>query len=449
MPFKPDPPRPKNARVPPPPSPSKFIKGEFRESEYESDIDSRIQVKWHPQSRGESDLHYKPVRPVLTPTSHGGRSTLGRTPTPPTEFDRPPTIEGPPRPKFQPIERQQDIVVPHTQVLRPKPIQPRPVYTQSRSHDEGVRREVYSTEPMTKTYYTAIAGTPVHNAIATETSKTMHMKESTEKSQRTVNVTHTHRVIELENNRQSLRKSEKLEQLPYVPPPVSYVPKQRVPPPPTPTKFIPGEFRESDYDTDVDGVRIRPLWTPNPDNQDPYFRPVRAPQGRATSVPRHYERVMTPMEFDQGPIMPSKIDITSDRDYYNKTQTLDRHMVRKEKSSKSSKSSTRDDIGVTSKYTNYKTAAQQQINSMSSQFKDKAHQFIRDISTDQQHQHRQLQQQPKPIAKRSSSVQGERKPQFYRDENRVSEYGESNLNFYLLFKFWEKDQQDKVDFFCF
>lgn len=411
LPFSPEPPRQKPKRVPPPPSPSKFIKGEFRESEYESDIDSRIPVKWNPQNQTEH-IQYKPVRPLLTPTPVGydGRSTLGRSPTPPTEFDRPPTIEGPPRPKFQPIERQKEMTVPHTQVLRPKPIQAKPLYTQSRSHDERVHREVYTSDPVTKTYYTAIAGTPVHNAIATETSKTMRMKESTEKIQRTVNVMHTHRIISLEDKSNS--HYEKLEPFSYTAPPVSMCTRQRVPPPPTPTKFIPGEFRGSEYDSELEG-RIRPVWTPNPDNQEPYFRSVRAPQGgRATSVPRSYERVMTPMEFDHGPLMPSTVDNFADTDYYNKTQTIDRSLSRKEKSTKST---TRDDIDIRNKYTNYKTVAVNQMDNMSGQFRNKAHQFIRDINSDQQ----------TSKLKRAHSVQGDKKPQFYRDENRVSEYGKS------------------------
>lgn len=358
----------------------------------------------------------------MTPT-HGGRSTLGRTPTPPTEFDRPPTIEGPPRPKFQPIERlEKPKSVPHTQVVRPKPIQARPIYTQSRSHDERIQREIYASEPVTRTYYTGVAGPPMHNAIATETSKSMQMKETTEKSQRTVNVTHTRRVISLDERRQQHQQNgeQKLEPFPYQPPPVSMRTKSRVPPPPTPTKFIPGEFRESDYESEVDAARIRPLWTPNPYEQDPQYRPVHPPQsGRSTSVPRNYDRVMTPMEFDQGPIMPSKIDVLSDRNLY-KTQTLDRSIAKKQK--QFSKTTTQDDIEIRNKYGSYKTVAQDQVQSMSTQFKDKAHQFIRDITTDQQNN---------TAVKRASSVTGDRKAQFYRDENRVSEYGE--YKFYLNF----------------
>lgn len=45
-------------------SPLKFIKGEFRESDYESDYECRIQPIWRPHESGESGGPvYKPVRP--------------------------------------------------------------------------------------------------------------------------------------------------------------------------------------------------------------------------------------------------------------------------------------------------------------------------------------------------------------------------------------------------
>lgn len=119
FPYQPDPPRPKKAKGPPPPSPSKFVKGEFRESDYESDYEGRVPPIW-----GQNvDKHYKPVRPVLTPTHHYQQA--GRTPTPPTEFERPPTIEGPPRPKFEPIEKITP--VPKSIVRKPKAMSAAPV----------------------------------------------------------------------------------------------------------------------------------------------------------------------------------------------------------------------------------------------------------------------------------------------------------------------------------
>ena len=51
------------------PSPSRFVKGEFRESDYESDYEGRIPPLWKP--RGGSDVEdysFKPVKPNLANT---------------------------------------------------------------------------------------------------------------------------------------------------------------------------------------------------------------------------------------------------------------------------------------------------------------------------------------------------------------------------------------------
>lgn len=44
-------------------SPLKFTKGEFRESDYESDYDCRIQPIWRPCDSESEEPVYKPVRP--------------------------------------------------------------------------------------------------------------------------------------------------------------------------------------------------------------------------------------------------------------------------------------------------------------------------------------------------------------------------------------------------
>lgn len=50
----------------PSPSPSKFVKGEFRESDYESDYDGRISSVWKPRGTETDDRSFKPVKPTLT-----------------------------------------------------------------------------------------------------------------------------------------------------------------------------------------------------------------------------------------------------------------------------------------------------------------------------------------------------------------------------------------------
>ncbi|XP_050486180.1 titin isoform X2 [Bombus huntii] len=51
--------------LPPSPSPSKFVKSEFRESDYESDYDGRIPPLWKPRGYESDDQTFRPVKPSL------------------------------------------------------------------------------------------------------------------------------------------------------------------------------------------------------------------------------------------------------------------------------------------------------------------------------------------------------------------------------------------------
>lgn len=51
--------------LPPSPSPSKFVKGEFRESDYESDYDGRIPPLWKPRGYESDDQSFRSVKPNL------------------------------------------------------------------------------------------------------------------------------------------------------------------------------------------------------------------------------------------------------------------------------------------------------------------------------------------------------------------------------------------------
>lgn len=437
-------------KIQPVPSPVRFVKSEYRESDYESDYEAKIKPIWRPSS-AQSDKVYKPVTPNLPQTPHNFSSQF-KTPPPPSSFETPTQFSGPPsRPKFEPIEKTQ--VQQKQKVFKPTPMTPAKstfnnymenssqqssnqtksyYYTQSGSQPEHQQQFVPQAAT---TYYTATASQPVHNAIAHETSNTMHMKESTEKSHRVVNITQTRRVISLDGS----KKEEKLEPFPYSPETPIYQQRTRVPPPPTPTRFVPGEFRESDYDSELDSARIRPVWTPNPsDNEDLHYRHVRPPSSRSSSVPRSYERVMTPMEFDTAPVMmPTKIKVESPslktpqqyftsalyRDQNQKTQTLDRSSTKKYQT----QNVTRDDIGH--RYAPMVDHASHQINNMNSAFKNKAQQFVKEVITDRQH---------KPILKRPNSVNEGSGAQAYREESRVSQYGELPKSIFhqLLFLFF-------------
>ena len=99
-----------SVKIPPPPSPSKFMKGEFKESDYESDYDSKIKPIWRPNESDSEPMYYKPIRPVLTPTGRKSNVSDEFTPLPPTEFEKPLQSDGPPRPKFEPIDKPKTTV---------------------------------------------------------------------------------------------------------------------------------------------------------------------------------------------------------------------------------------------------------------------------------------------------------------------------------------------------
>lgn len=105
FPFKPDEPTPKPAKCPPPPKPSKFTKGEFASSDYESDIESiHISAKWRPyESDTEEVLGY---RKVVAPTLKQPRrpKSTEPDPLPPSKFDQPPQFIGPPRPTIDKVQ---------------------------------------------------------------------------------------------------------------------------------------------------------------------------------------------------------------------------------------------------------------------------------------------------------------------------------------------------------
>lgn len=384
-------------KLPPPPSPSKFVKGEIKESDYESDYDGKIPVIWKPYD-SDSEPCFRSIRPVLTPTQKKEPQYV-QSPAPPSDFDVPPSFDGPPRPRFVPIERFDKF----TRSRSAQPVyKPTPVSGLSQS------QQGYKT-----TYYTAVAGPPMHNAIATELSNTMEMRESTERSHRVMNMSSTRKVIQYDMKDQRSYGNQTPE--------FSYTGRRdRLPPPPTPTKFIPGEFRESDYESEIESAKIRPLWTPNPsDTDEPHYRPVQPPSiMRSSSVPpRSYERVLTPMEFDNAnPEMPSKITFTPIRKSplvnILRTQTLDRYSSKK--SNRTQK--IRDDIGLQREpqplygyvpvSNNSMVTPRKQAEEMTSRFKSSAQKFIHDVSHDVQDH---------------ATTNGNSKA--YREDSRVCQYG--------------------------
>lgn len=427
--FKAESVTPKRGKLPPPPSPSKFVKGEFRESDYESDYEGRIPPVWNPTEQ-DSGQSYKPVRPVLTPSGRHSRSSTGvRTPTPPTEFDNPPHIECPPRPKFEPIEKHKQTIkldeilksTPKQQIVfKPKPLPAKPAPMMEMIIAKPARQQEFILKPgsppemayapSTTQYYHSITTTPYQNATQTETSNIMHFKESTEKSHRVVNVQQTTRVIKFGESQKQETKQQVLEPFPFKPEPER--PKRTsVPPPPKPKKFVPGDFRESDYESEIEHAKIKPKWKPGYNGTDePKYKRVCPPSPspvRSASVPVTSQRVKTPMEFDtQPPVLPSKdvYDGQSIRrisDIRNKFE--DTQITRVKPGSPPEYG-----FSPVSKASNL---ASKHMEDMTHTFKSTAQRFVNDIMTD-------VKTQQKPSIKADTDD-----PQAYREESRVAEYG--------------------------
>lgn len=134
----------------------------------------------------------------------------------------------------------------------------------------GSPPEIAYAPPVTEsrqTYYEGRTGTPFHNAVGTELKKTVRMDESTENTRRILTVEQTSRVIKFgdKSNKSYETSTNQHSKNSY-----------NVP---MPKKFVQGQFRESDYESDIDAGKIRPKWTPaDSDTEEPRYRKVQAPR---------------------------------------------------------------------------------------------------------------------------------------------------------------------------
>merc|ERR1711874_65170 len=119
FPFEAEPPKPKKDRGPPPTMPKKFIKGEFTESDYESDYEGRPKPKWKPTDSDAEDLVYQNIRASL-PKDTKPPKEKERTPTPPTKFEIPPPVGGPLRPSLERFEPPDSGREPSPEIIIPE-----------------------------------------------------------------------------------------------------------------------------------------------------------------------------------------------------------------------------------------------------------------------------------------------------------------------------------------
>lgn len=289
----------------------------------------------------------------------------------------------------------------------------------------------YSPGPKATQYYRSTVSAPYHNAIQTETSNVMHFNESTENCHRTMSVQQTHKVIKFGD--QYKKHEQKLEPFPYHPEPERPRRATSVPPPPTPSKFLPGEFRESDYESEVESAKIKPKWAPRGgEEENLQYKRVRAPASlRSSSVPAPTQRVLTPMEFDtQPPLMPSQI---SSSDVIDSQSRRHESMYKKFTETKSGQQlmkrsyshepalhpGTPPEYGyIADKKFTKSTAtkiASHHMDSMTQAFKSKTQKFVNDVMGDMKQQ-----QSQKPILKTTTDGDA----QVYREESRAAQYGE-------------------------
>ncbi|XP_065571252.1 titin-like isoform X3 [Artemia franciscana] len=395
FPFLPDPIKPKKEtkKVPPPVKPKKFIKGEFRESDYESDYDGKIRPKWAPSDSDTEDLMYRPIRPHLE-NRKKVHVQKEKEAIPPTEFEVPLEPTGVYRPSINIKERihpegqeadiqevplnishirsqesnilpesrdpasQYGFNVPPSQKFKKAAPPPAPADTQeallntshSPSQESNILLESRDPAPQDRSptpssqKFKKAAPPPAPQiflenlpTLGVETAQKMKMRETTANSLRFVSVEQTTRVIKLDKGsdktkrnsaRNSLELSQKimdpdsdgegerkrkqrqeeiiLEPFPFTPdPPRPRAPKGNLPP--VPKKFLKGESRESDYESDIEHLRFRPKWTPaGSDTEDPTYRKVTIPPVSA-DLQKKLERVeqrspTPPTVFDKPPV---------------------------------------------------------------------------------------------------------------------------------------------------
>lgn len=340
FPFTPDPLKPKKDRGGPPPKPKKFRKGEFTESDYESDYEGPPRPKWQPPDSDTDDPSYKKIIPIIR-SDRTPSKTRDREPTPPTVFDTPPESGGPWRPDIKPPEPiilrepSPEVIVPREppkkikvvkkivpkvqqEVIKPveRPASP-PLPPPGTPPEEGIimqetqyvvdRVDLQSrVKPLPvreiQTYedkpYTKVTERTEKTITNIKLEEELRMKKEKKETKKTV-VTEYEQVpvqtqppIEIKID-MNLEKYENLEPFPFKPD-KEKPRREKGPPPPKPKKFVKGEFQESDYDSDFEG-RVRPKWQPpTSDAEDPEYTPVRPPPPSSKQVPRSRDRTPTP-----------------------------------------------------------------------------------------------------------------------------------------------------------
>lgn len=200
----------------------------FKDSEFERSESSRSHPIWHPSSESDTETapQYRSIKPILTPTT--GRSSavsMGPSPISANEFERPQ--------KFTLSTEQLSTVARDSQVLKPKAVS---AFTASNQSKQYPTQSARSPQ-----FYTAVAGPPYHNQKKITDTST---HESMECSQRIMTQSSSTQITceDQQHHQRNGFDSMPMEPIPFTVSPTSSVLRQKLRPPPTPTKFIPVLF---------------------------------------------------------------------------------------------------------------------------------------------------------------------------------------------------------------
>lgn len=101
FPFTPEPEQSKPEKLPPPPTPSKFVRVTFADSDY-SDTDTKFSSKWTPGDSESEECKYAPVHPPAAANLHLQQQNVA-FPSP-CQFEIPKQSNGDTRPLIQPMQ---------------------------------------------------------------------------------------------------------------------------------------------------------------------------------------------------------------------------------------------------------------------------------------------------------------------------------------------------------
>ncbi|KAA0201389.1 hypothetical protein HAZT_HAZT001736 [Hyalella azteca] len=326
-------PKERKPQAAPPPTPKKFVPGEFRESDYESATEDRVRPKWAPPSDQEvKESTYTKVEPSL---HHREPMPKVRTPTPPSQFDvAPPRFEGPPRPKIEFPDSESEAEKHQLPIVSSQPkmkkglskISVKPEQESPLSSFSSLQKEMspeLQPEPVAVEGYIPPAPPPISyhtDTLGVESTKITTISDTSKFHRRFITQQHTTRVFKLSDMtvaaptmQQAAADSEtgmthqvdvKISPMAVDAPPPEALPftpfsrrerkKERVVPLSKPSKFRKGEFRESEYESE-DDTKIRSKWQPpDSDADEPSYNKVRPPPSSHKSHSRSRERSPTP-----------------------------------------------------------------------------------------------------------------------------------------------------------